>query len=268
MRTNPSFALDDRAEIRRLIELNPWVTLVSNTSTGLVASHYPVILDDTAPSDEIVIVSHVGRPDERLHELGRHEVLVVVQGPHGYVSPGWCDADPAVPTWNFISAHLHGVPEILSDSSNLEVLARLVDHFEDRMPEPRRMNGTLENAEYASRISAGTVGFRLAVTRFEAKSKLSQNRPAETVERIIHELSVGENYRQPELAAEMRRVHGLAGVSPTTHAAADTCGHQASSGESTDAGGAVGVATESVAPDAPAASSVPFPTAPRAGVAE
>ena len=208
MRTNPSFALDDRAEIRRLIEQNPWVTLVSNTGAGLVASHYPVILDVNAPTDEIVIVSHVGRPDERLHELGQHEVLVIVQGPHGYISPGWYDAAPAVPTWNFVVAHLHGVPEILSDEENLQVLATLVDHFEDRMPEPRRMNGTLQNAEYSARISAGTVGFRLTVTRFEAKSKLSQNRPAETVERIIHELADGDtHYRQPALATEMRRVH-------------------------------------------------------------
>ncbi|MCU1476265.1 MAG: hypothetical protein JWQ64_958, partial [Subtercola sp.] len=32
---------------------------------------------------------------------------------------------------------------------------------------------------------------------------------AETVERIIHELTEGDTYRQPELAAEMRRVHPL-----------------------------------------------------------
>ncbi|RFA08791.1 transcriptional regulator [Subtercola boreus] len=213
MRENPAFDAPSDDEIRRLIRENPSVTLVSNTSDGLVASHYPVVLDESA--DGIAILSHVGRPDERLHELGQHEVLVVVQGPHGYISPGWYDANPAVPTWNFIVAHLHGVPEILSDAENLDVLARLVDHFEDRMPEPRRMNGTLENAEYAARISAGTVGFRLTATRIEAKWKLSQNRPAETVERIIHELSVGEHYANPALAAEMRRVHPLA-VPPQT----------------------------------------------------
>jgi transcriptional regulator len=207
VRQNPAFDAPGDDEIRRLIRENPWVTLVSNTSQGLVASHYPVVLDETA--DGIAILSHVGRPDERLHELGQHEVLVIVQGPHGYISPGWYDADPAVPTWNFVVAHLHGVPELLSEAENLDVLAQLVDHFEDRMPEPRRMNGTLENAEYAARISAGTVGFRLRATRIESKFKLSQNRPPETVERIIRELTDGENYANPELAAEMRRVHPL-----------------------------------------------------------
>jgi transcriptional regulator len=206
MRHNPSFALDDPAEIKRLIRENPWATLVSHTfSGGLVASHYPVLLEET--DDGIVLVSHVGRPDEALHELGRHELLVIIQGPHGYISPGWYDASPAVPTWNFITAHLYGTPELLSDDENLRVLDRLVDHFEERMPAPRRLNGTPDNAAYAARIVAGTVGFRLRVGRVTAKSKLSQNKPAEIVQRILAELSGDGPYASPALAAEMRRAH-------------------------------------------------------------
>lgn len=210
MRQNPSFVLGEIAEIKRLIRENPWVTMVSNPDQGgLVASHYPVILDET--SDEIVVLSHVGRPDEQLHELGAHELLLIVQGPHGYISPGWYDAKPAVPTWNFVTAHLYGTPELLSNDDNLAVLDNLVDHFEDRMDEPRRMNDTLENAEYAARIVSGTVGFRMRVDRFVAKSKMSQNKPAETVERIIGELEGSGPYASQALAAEMRRVHGRLG---------------------------------------------------------
>ena len=204
MRQNPSFVLTDPEEIARVIRENPWATIVSNTSDGLVASHYPVVIDKSR--DELSLVTHVGRPDEQLHELGQHEVLFVIQGPHGYISPGWYDPKPAVPTWNFIVVHLSGVPEILSDEENLEVLASLVDHFEDRMPEPRRMNGTAENTEYAARISSGTVGVRLTPTRIVAKSKMSQNRPPETVDRIITELEGDGPYSSEALAAEMRRV--------------------------------------------------------------
>jgi transcriptional regulator len=210
MRQTPSFILASDDAVKRLIRENPWVTMISHTDAGeLVASHYPVILDDSA-EDGIVLLSHVGRPDEQLHELGRHELLVIVQGPHGYISPGWYDAKPAVPTWNFVVAHLHGTPELLSDDENLRVLDRLVDHFEERMPEPRRMNGTEANAEYAARIVSGTVGFRMRVERYTGKNKMSQNRPPETVERIIHELEHGEHYGSPELAREMRRARGEA----------------------------------------------------------
>ncbi|WP_345764386.1 FMN-binding negative transcriptional regulator [Diaminobutyricibacter sp. McL0608] len=204
MRQNPSFVLADPEEIARVIRENPWATIVSNTSDGLVASHYPVLIDDSR--EELSLVTHVGRPDEQLHELGQHEVLFIIQGPHGYISPGWYDPKPAVPTWNFITVHLGGVPEILSDEENLDVLASLVDHFEDRMPEPRRMHGTPENSEYAARISSGTVGLRLTPTRIVAKSKMSQNRPPETVDRIITELEGDGPYSSEGLAAEMRRV--------------------------------------------------------------
>ncbi|MEL4318149.1 FMN-binding negative transcriptional regulator [Leifsonia sp. YIM 134122] len=207
MRQNPSFLLASDEGVKRLIRENPWVTIVSRTDAGeLVASHYPIVLREDL--DGIVIESHVGRPDELLHELGRHEVLIVVQGPHGYISPGWYDGSPAVPTWNFVVAHLHGTPEILSDAENLQVLERLVDHFEDRMPEPFRMNRTLENTAYAERIVVGTVGFRMRVDRFVAKDKMSQNRPAATVDRIIDELENGSVYTSRELAREMRRARG------------------------------------------------------------
>ncbi|NYD66491.1 FMN-binding negative transcriptional regulator [Agromyces atrinae] len=204
MRQNPSFTLASEDAVKRVIRENPWATIVSRTDAGeLVASHYPVLLEETA--EGISLVSHVGRPDEQLHELGQHEVLVIIQGPHGYISPSWYDAKPAVPTWNFVSVHLWGTPEILSDEENLRVLDDLVAHFEQKVPEPRLMNGTPENAAYAARISAGTVGFRLRVDRFVGKDKMSQNRPAETVERIITELDAGSPYADPRLADEMRR---------------------------------------------------------------
>ena len=46
MRQNPSFAMTDVGELRRVIELHPWGTLVSGTEEGLVASHYAVLLDE------------------------------------------------------------------------------------------------------------------------------------------------------------------------------------------------------------------------------
>mgnify|MGYP001103291210 CR=1 FL=1 len=205
MRQNPSFALGERAEIERIIRENPWATFVSNASTGLVASHYPVILDDTR--DELSIVSHVGRPDEQLHELGEHELLVILQGPHGYISSSWYDADPAVPTWNFVAIHLSGVPEILSAEENLRVLEKLVDHFERELPNPRQMRGTLEDERYAERISSGTVGLRLTPTKIVAKQKMSQNRPDHIVDSIMTELGGDSPYASPALLREMQLVH-------------------------------------------------------------
>lgn len=206
MRPNPDYALDDVEAIRELIRENPWASIISFVpGKGLIASHYPILLDDEA--DGIVLLSHVGRPDERLHELGGHEAMVIIYGPQGYVSPSWYDASPAVPTWNFAVAHLYGTPEILSDEENLHVLERLVEHFESPLPEPYLMNRTLENADYAARIVHGTVGFRMKITRFEAKDKMSQDKPSEVVSRVIDALGAPGPYQNPALAARMAAVH-------------------------------------------------------------
>jgi transcriptional regulator len=203
MRHTPHFVQSDVAEVKRLIRENPWATIVASTAAGIVASHYPVVLeDDPADPDAIVLVSHVGRPDERSLELGQGEVMVIVQGPHGYVSPGWYPAEQIIPTWNHVTAHLWGTPEILSDDENFRVLGELVDHFEQVMPEPSTL--TLDE-EGSRRVARGTVGIRLRVSRFDARAKLSQNKAPEVVERIVHELEHGEHYAQPALAAEMRR---------------------------------------------------------------
>ena len=50
----------------------------------------------------------------------------------------------------------------------------------------------------------------MRVDRFAGKNKMSQNKPAETVERIIDELEHGEHYASPALAREMRRARGEA----------------------------------------------------------
>lgn len=199
MRQNPSFALTDVGEIRRLIDLNPWVTLVSHTDDGLVASHYAVMLDDSR--DDLTIVGHVGKPDDAILGLGERELMVVVQGPHGYITPRWYGDVPAVPTWNFVSAHLSGIPELLSADENLRVLDRLVDRFEGRGEDARGLYALPNDAAFVERLERGTVGFRLTPTRVTAKRKLSQNRSPEVVETIIAGLEEGN----PALAAEMQR---------------------------------------------------------------
>ncbi|MBQ3357323.1 MAG: FMN-binding negative transcriptional regulator [Microbacterium sp.] len=203
MRQNPSFTLADQAEIRRVIAANPWATITSSTADGLVASHYAVLLDDA--SDDLTVVGHVGRPDDLIHGLGDGEILIVFQGPHGYISPGWYGDVAAVPTWNYTAVHLSGVPEILTADENLAVLDRLVDRFESELPDPRRMWERPNDAAFIERLAAGTVGFRLTPTRVVAKRKLSQNKPAETIETVIGELNGEGPYANPALASEMRR---------------------------------------------------------------
>jgi transcriptional regulator len=199
------YRLDDVDEVGRLVTANPWATFVSSTAAGLVASHYPVLLDDgaadrAAGGTGLVLLSHFGRPDDVTHELGRHEVLVVVQGPHDYVSPSWYAPGDLVPTWNHVTAHLWGVPELLGDEENYDALCRLTEHFERGRDGGRDLR---QDEAGTRRAARGTRGLRLRVTRFEARVKLSQNKAPDVVRDVVDHLEPGN----PRLAAAMRAVH-------------------------------------------------------------
>lgn len=198
MRPNPLLASDDPDHVRELVRAHPWATFVTSTGNGLVASHYPVMLDESAPG--LTLLTHLGRPDEEILEIERGEVLVIVQGHHGYVSPGWySDEERKVPTWNFTAAHLHGVPQVLDEAENLEVLASLVEYLERPLDRP-----TLLSPEDAP-IAKGTVGLRIPIDRFEMKRKLSQDKGDESRRNVIAALREEGPYQHLALAEEMER---------------------------------------------------------------
>jgi transcriptional regulator len=199
MRENPKHEVTDAAVVRTLISENPWATIVSSADGGLVASHYPVLLDDC--TEDLVVVTHVGRPDEQLHRFGTSEMLLIVAGAHGYISPSWYteDATP-VPTWNFSVAHCYGTPEILDAEENLRVLTRLVDHFERHVEQPVALDPLV-----GARMASGTVGIRLAITSFVCKVKMSQDKDPQSQRQVLEALQRPGPYSSPALAQDMQR---------------------------------------------------------------
>jgi transcriptional regulator len=199
MRHNPVHATTDPDAVRDLVRANPWATIVSSGPDGLVASHYPVLLDEH--SEELALLTHVGRPDEEVHGFGDTEVLVIVQGLHGYVSPSWYGPEATrAPTWNFSVAHCHGVPELLGAEENLATLTRLVERFEREVEEPLYLD-----QEWGAQIAKGTVGLRIPVTRFVCKRKLSQDKDDVSRSQVIARLREPGPYEHPALADEMER---------------------------------------------------------------
>jgi len=200
VRPNPSYAVEDPQFVAELVRANPWATLTSAGEDGIVASHYPVLLDEQAKG--LTLLTHLGRPDEVIHDLeGCGEMLVIVQGNHGYVSPSWYAPEATrAPTWNFTVAHCYGVPEVLGEEENLDVLTRLVRRFEDAVDEPLHLD-----REWAAPVSRGTVGLRIPVGRFVCKRKLSQDKDEISRRQVIAALREPGPYRHPELADEMER---------------------------------------------------------------
>ena len=119
-----AFVESDLAQLDALFAMDPFVTLVTQDATGaLFASHIPVLYrrDD----DRIHIEGHWARPNPQASHDS--EALMIVHGPHAYVSPGaYPDKESAarVPTWNYAVAHLTGK---LEASIEQAFLASIVD---------------------------------------------------------------------------------------------------------------------------------------------
>jgi transcriptional regulator len=199
VRHNPLHASEDTEVVRRLIRENPWAILVSNNNGEQVASHYPILLDDEA--DGLTILTHVGRPDEMIHGFGDREVLLIVQGRNGYISPSWY-APGAIraPTWNFSAAHCYGVPQMLEPEENLTVLAKLVESFERHVEDPM-----LLDVVWGRPVAQGTVGIRLPITRFVCKIKMSQDKDPVTQRQVMAALRAPGPFHNPELADDMEQ---------------------------------------------------------------
>lgn len=200
MRDNPLHESTDVDVVRQLIRQNPWATLVSSNNGSLVASHYPILLDDL--SDDLAVLTHVGRPDDKVHGFGDREIMVIVEGPNGYISPSWYEpGEVRAPTWNFTVAHCYGVPEILSEDETLSVLAKIVARFEQFVEKPMMLD-----LEWGRPIARGTVGIRIPITHFVCKIKLSQDKSHLTQQQILRELRKSGPYQNDALADDMKRV--------------------------------------------------------------
>jgi len=124
------------------------------------------------------------------------EFVIVSSGDHSWYAP---EATRA-PTWNFTVAHCYGVPGVLGEEENLDVLTRLVKRFEDAVEEPLHLD-----RESAAPVARGTAGVRIPVGRFVCKRRLSQDKDEVSRRQVIAALRQPGPYHHSELADEMER---------------------------------------------------------------
>ena len=170
----PKHFAETRVEVLHgLIRDRPFATVVANSADGLVANHLPFELVGNA------LHGHVARGNE-LARLDGAEVLVVFQGPDGYISPNWYptkqETHREAPTWNYAVAHVHGRLKVVEDATWLRaLLERLTDRHEASEPQPWHVGDA--PADYVEKMLRAIVGVEIAIERIEGKFKLSQNHP-------------------------------------------------------------------------------------------
>ena len=202
MYTPHAFADTDLTRLDRLIAHDAFVTLVTVADGLPFISHLPVLY--ARDGDRIVIEGHWARPNPQARHAG--PALVIVHGPHAYLSPGWyVDKEEAarVPTWNYAVAHLHGMLESTEDPARLaSIVDRLSQANEARVGNDWRFE---HDRDDHLRQLRGIIGFRFTVDRVELKFKLSQNHPVANVEgaaAALHRLGGEDNVAVADLMRE------------------------------------------------------------------
>jgi transcriptional regulator len=197
MHPNSKFQLADREEMAAIARDVGFGALVVQTSEGLRAVHVPFLLEGDG------IRFHVSRGNDVYGALSEGcEALLLVEGPHAYISPDWYGLEDRVPTWNYVAVEITGVVVPL----DAEALAALVDGLSDAheaalRPKPAWSNDKMSPGRYEGLLKA-IAGFELRATGWRGTAKVDQDKPAEVRGRIAAALDArGE----AAMAALMRR---------------------------------------------------------------
>jgi transcriptional regulator len=151
------------------------------------------------------LLGHFARNNDHWERADGQRCLVIVRGPDAYISPSWyaskAEHGRVVPTWNYVTAHVHGTVTVHDDVEWLaDLVRRLTDLHEADRPDPWSVEDAPERF-FRGQLRA-IVGVEVRIERIDAKVKLSQNRPAADVDGVIAGLrSIGDTAAADAVAA-------------------------------------------------------------------
>ncbi len=160
-------------DLVRLIDENPLAWIFLDDSGGPFVTGAPIrpVVSEGRLSR---VIGHAPR-GSRIHRAISEPCrgLILVLGPHGYVSPSWMSDRTQAPTWNFTSVRLVARLQAVADSKLLEDhLRELSATMEKDRPNAWRVD---EMGPRMQRLARGVVAFEGAIVHRESRFKLGQN---------------------------------------------------------------------------------------------
>jgi transcriptional regulator len=194
-----------------LIESQPLASLITMGSSGLFASHLPMVLHrDGAPKG--LLRGHLSRANAQWRDFSPSvEALAIFSGPQHYITPSWypekSETGKVVPTWNYAVVHAYGPLRVIEDPAWLLThLNSLTSTHEAGSPTPWHVSDAPE--DFIASIAKGIVGIELPIHRIEGKWKVSQNQSERTRAAVVQgleELNTPESLAMRDLVAGKRR---------------------------------------------------------------
>jgi transcriptional regulator len=214
MYTPKAFEVTDLALLHAAMKQSELATLVTMTTQGLVATHLPLLLDETK-GEYGTLTGHVSRANLQWRETDTNaDALIIFLGLDTYVTPNWYPAKQetgrVVPTWNYAAIHAYGRLTFYEDPEWLRnMVTELTNRHEASFPAPWQV--TDAPAVYIDSQLKAIVGFEFRILRLEGKQKFNQNRSADDRLGVIEGLrSLGEE-RKTEVAELMEEIESRRG---------------------------------------------------------
>tara|TARA_R110002094_G_C4874351_1_gene208666 strand:- start:372 stop:1004 length:633 start_codon:yes stop_codon:yes gene_type:complete len=198
------FEQTDTAQLEGLIRDYPFATLVTDSESGIEATHLPVVLMEVAGKK--VLQAHIAKANPLWKTVSdRSEVLIIFNGPNCYISPNHYptkrETGESVPTWNYVVVHVKGVISFVQDEAWLQTAVdNLTAQHELRQAIPWTTSDAPEG--YIEKMLSAIVGLEIEITSITGQWKLSQNQPDKNRLGVIAGLS-SESESQYQKVAEL-----------------------------------------------------------------
>jgi transcriptional regulator len=196
----PAHFKPDDAEVLALLGSGRAANLITATNDGLLATMLPLVHEGRDAREGLgpwgALLGHVARNNAQWKTPAIGEAMVILAGPDAYISPAWYatkrEHGRVVPTWNYITAHVHGQLVIHDDIDWVEAnVRRLSERHEGTRAEPWSVDDAPE--PYIAGQLKAIVGVEILIDRVEGKWKLSQNRSDADIAGAIEGLeAIGE----------------------------------------------------------------------------
>jgi transcriptional regulator len=166
--------------LHALIRAHPLGTWATQGDGEIIVNHVPFLIDPSR-GEYGTLVGHVARANDVWQFFSKTVPSVVVfQGAESYITPSWYPSKhahgKAVPTWNYVVVHAHGLPLVIEDRAwLLKHINQLTDVHEGGQALPWKVSDA--PVEFTDRMIERIVGIEIPITKVFGKWKVSQNRP-------------------------------------------------------------------------------------------
>ncbi len=172
MHPNPAYRGVDAARNLDFAREVSFGVLTMAGPDGPLVSHLPFVFNEAGDRFGAHIVR--SNPIWKALRDGPVKAVMVVSGPHGYISPDWYGVEDQVPTWNYVAVHLRGEVRLLADEDLRPHVDALSGQFEARLtPKPIWLTDKVD-PDTLSRMMRMIAPIEMVVSDVQGTWKLAQ----------------------------------------------------------------------------------------------